>query len=400
MKNLTLNIAVLDPNNQNSTYSYQEAVLFRAKILKFAFALNLDLSVNILSCQSHGEVIDALDNQNTIALQPISNSSTGLVPVKVFETMVSKLDNIEFYGGIDLKIENRLVARNEQKDLLSPQNYTEIDIILTNLAPQGQCQNQIDLIKTANPNRELKIINSFASTTAAIEALNSEQYADKNVVAIGNIETAQTLGLSYTSAPWQDYPDNNFTTFLVIGDRDKVDQELRGLLGSFSLVNSETGKIDFIISLPISDDLGSLGEFLHKLKEFGVDLNYIKVDTGNGNVKPYFSGTILVENKDKLRVFIEQKNAILNIAYNHLISQDKINNSQSDITLFDRNNIKIDGVVSDEVEITANVPNYAGALADVLSEIKVLKLNLTSLEVFARGWEPFAVLKGKGVRVN
>lgn len=397
MKTMNLNIAVLDPNKQKSTYSYHEALIFRDKILTFAFGREVAVSINIISCETHAGVIAELENPNTLALQPISNTSTGLVPVKVFAAMVEKLAEIEFFGGVDLKIENRLIVRKDQLDLLLPENYKYIDLVLTHLAPQGQCQKQIDLIKIANPKRDLKIVNTFASTTAAVEALKSQEYISQNVVAIGNLETAQTLGLNCTSTPWQDYPENNLTTFLVIADKEKVDNESRDLVCDFFSLHSELGKIDFIASLPISDDLGSLGEFLSNLKEFGVNLNYIKVDTENGKVKPYFSGTVSIESSEELKDFISSQNANLNVAYQHIASESVyLQNRTDDQAISIDSNLKIETTQDGKVELTTNVPNIPGALADILKQIKVQNLNLTSLEVFARGCEPFAILKAYG----
>jgi len=399
LNQITLKIAVLDPTKTKNTYSFQQAEILQGLMRKYALKVGVALVISIESCRNHEEVIRKLDDPNTIALQPISNSSTGLVPYKVFETMISEIGNLEFYGALDLKIDNRLIAHPDKVDLLLEENYKDIDVVLTHSAPEGQCKKQIELINKANPDRELKVINTFNSTTSAVDALNSEEFIGKNVVAIGNMETANANKFEHTKTSWQDFPDDNFTTFLAIGNKNNVDWNLQKFLHAFTKIHSESDKIDFIASLPISDDLGSLGEFLSKLKEFGVDLNYIKVDTKNGKVQPYFSGTISCENKNRLEMSIngmEQK-ANLYTAYPHFNSKNaNLGINSHFVGPYDIRLVDSDG---GKVQITAKVPNYTGALADILQQIKSKQINLTSLEVFARGCESSAILNAEGVRV-
>ncbi len=404
----TLNLAVLDPKQKNSTYSYQAAEYFKRNLIKHALSLGEKLSVKIVSCATHTEVIETMKNlPNTIALQPIINTSTGLVPENVYEPLINIIHKLKFFGGFELLIENRLIYSAQKSDFINqkvldlpdPKNYQSIEFVLSHKAPLGQCKEKIAAIQIANP--KVKILDHFESTSEAVAALKSHTW--KNAVAIGNSQTAESLALKYTNMAWQDYPDDNFTTFLVVGNTKNINPDLSKILNDFTqkfIQSSE--KLNFIINLPILNQIGSLADFLSDLyQNFKVDLGYIKVECENNHdsnqIKPYFSGTIALQNLAFFKKYLEAQMAELVVFYPEL---DFGENAVKQINKFEIGRLedfdfelKINRHTG---KILAKIPNISGGLSYLLDIIKQKGINLTNLEVFARGCEPCAILKGVG----
>jgi prephenate dehydratase len=424
MEKLTLKIAVLDPKEKHSTYSYQEAKKFAERLRIFALGIRIILLIEILPCENHQKVIDSLKSPNTISLQPIVNTSTGLVPVSAYGSMLEMINQITIYAGDDLLIENHLI-RNQVKpivevleidkdnelmknqvevDLLDPKNYKYTRYILTHKAPEGQCKAKIEEIKSANP--DVVINNDFDSTTDAVNGLKMSQYADGFTVAIGNAETTDNLNFVRTPKPWQDYPENNITTFLAVAIERNLDPKLVKLLRDFAKENSNPDKTNFIASLPIENKIGSLKQFLIDLRDkYQVNLNYIKVKCEEGDLKsvsPFFSGTVPTGLEANLDAFLKGniKNGKVDLAASFLQIQDEelISPNISSETEIAGPVKLIIKEVNGIYEIEANVPNYKGGLIEILEKIENEGIDLTSLEVFARGCEPFAVLKAKGIK--
>jgi prephenate dehydratase len=305
-------------------------------------------------------------------------------------------------AGIDLPIPHHFMTKNP--DLLKPEEYGQITHVYSHSAAIGQCQEIILKIKKVNP--DVKIIRTESTADGAIIVSNLSGEEAMTSIAIGSLQAAQSLQLPHTDKPVQDYEDNR-TTFLLINKPNNTDlktfQTIKNTMRVDKVENEPNAKINFIINLNLTNDLGSLSCLIEELSSIpDLNMNFVQVEYAGGqnNIHPHISGVLPKLNISLLDTTLQRYTTDLKLTYTK-VELDKKENSPQELLQMksDSNNIEIKISKKDESDslaITSIVPNTPGALASVLKEIKKKGINLTSLKIMAHGAQEYATLEATG----